>query len=178
MAISTKWLIRAYREGDESQIFELRKALYPERQYVWEQWLRWWHWMYKEIPYGSKIWLAEDNGKIVGHYGGIIVNLKVGNDITKVPILLNSMTHPDYRHQGVMLALRRNALDELAKTGMRITFGFPNEASLKINQKLGYFHLTTMRKLIRIFKWENTLETRINNKFILKLYATAEHIYT
>jgi L-amino acid N-acyltransferase YncA len=174
--VSPNWFIRAYREGDENQIFELRKAVSSEQQYE-QWWLRWWHWMYKEIPYGSKIWLAEDNGRIVGHYGGINVNLKVANDIIKVPILLNSMTHPDYRHQGMMLTLRRNALDELAKTGMRITFGFPNEASLQINRKLGYFHLATMRKFIRIFKWENALNTQINNKFFLKLCALAGNAF-
>jgi RimJ/RimL family protein N-acetyltransferase len=170
--MSANWFIRTYREGDENQIFELRKAVSSEQQRE-QWWLRWWHWMYQENPNGSKIWLAEDNGKIVGHYGGINVNLKVGNDIIKVPILLNSMTHPDYRHNGIMLTLRKNALAELAKNGMPITFGFPNEASLKINQKLGYYHLTTMRKFVRIFNWENTLRTQVSNKLFLKLCAAA-----
>jgi GNAT superfamily N-acetyltransferase len=162
------WFIRAYREGDESKILELWKAVYPEKQYLQQQWLRWWHWKYKDIPSGSKTWLAWDNGKIVGQFPVLLLNLKVGNDIKKVAYPLDLMTQPDYRRQGIISTLEQNARDELAKVGINITIGFPNDISYLVATKLGDFDIAARRTMIRVFKWENTLKKRISNKFFLK----------
>lgn len=60
-----KWSMRTYTEGDEEGILELWKAVYPERAYDREKWLRWWRWMYKNnIADLGQIWLADDNGII------------------------------------------------------------------------------------------------------------------
>ena len=77
-----KWSIRAYKEGDEGGIFELDKAVHPSAASDMEQWLKWWRWMYKDNPAGTgKIWLAEDDGKIVGQYAIVPVKVKIGNKV-------------------------------------------------------------------------------------------------
>ena len=61
-----KWIPRACRKGDEEEIFELSKAVYPDKEYDHDKWISWQHWFYKANPAGrSYILLAEDNGKVV-----------------------------------------------------------------------------------------------------------------
>ena len=76
-----KWSMRAYRKGDEKGIFKLRKAVYPEREYDWGRFLRWWRWMYEDNPAGSGwIWFAEHNGQIVGQSAMVPVVMKIGEE--------------------------------------------------------------------------------------------------
>jgi GNAT superfamily N-acetyltransferase len=168
-----EFLIRAYREGDEEGIFELWKAVYPSEQRNREEWMRWWHWMYKEVPYGSSIWLAEDKGKIVGQYCVRIVNLKFKNNIIKAVHSLDTATHPDYQRLGIMLTLSRKMFDELAKNAINIIYGFPNEIAYPNDIRLGFYDIAAMRKMIKVIQWENVLKTRINNRLFIKLLAVS-----
>ena len=73
-----EWLLRSYQAGDEAGIFDLYRAVYPSVQCDKEQWLRWWHWLYRENPAGdAQIWLAEQDARIVSHYPMIPLKLKL-----------------------------------------------------------------------------------------------------
>ena len=167
------WVTRAYRSGDENKIFELRKAVRPERKYELKSWLKFWHWMYTEIPSGSKTWLAHDNGRVVGQHSCLIKNFKVGNNVIKTALLLDSSTHPDYRRQGINIILSKKARDDLSKSGVQLTVGFPNEATHKKNMKLGFFDVHGEKKMIKVFKWDNALKIWNSNRLFLKLGAFA-----
>jgi GNAT superfamily N-acetyltransferase len=169
MSAQFNWTIRAYREGDENQIFELRKSIRPERQFDKERWLKWWHWAYKEIPCGSKIWLAEHNGKIVGQFTLITANLKVGDDLVKAAQSIDESTHPDYRRQGIMSSLQRYAFDEGVKNSTNIFYGFPSDMAYSKDIKIGYFEVSDMQKILGVLNWERALKIRISNKLLLKL---------
>ncbi len=172
-----KWSIRAYRDGDEAGIFELRKAVNPEREYDQDKWLRWWHWTFKENPAGSaKIWLAEHEDRIVGQYSLIFMYLKVGNTIIKASQNIDDMTHPAYRYQGMFSTLERKALDEVAKEGVHITIGFPNAAAYPGHMKSGWFDIATTRMLLKPLNWGNALKLKISNKFLLKPGAIGGNI--
>jgi GNAT superfamily N-acetyltransferase len=165
------WSVRAYREGDENQIFELWEAAHPERQYIRTKWLKWWNWMYKKVPDGSNILLADDNGKLVGLFCVTIRKVKIGNDIKKAAHSLDTLTHPDYRRQGIMLTLSKATFDELAKQETNIIYGFPNEMSYPNDIRLGFLDVGFRQKMIRIINWESFLKRWISNKFFLKLCA-------
>jgi GNAT superfamily N-acetyltransferase len=162
-----KWFTRVNKDGDEEDIYELWKNVYPSEQRNRNDWMRWWNWMYKQSPNGSNIWLAEDNGKIVGQFTFIFNNLKVGNEVKTAAFSIDTMTHPDYRHQGVMATLARNGIDELAKASTYITYGFPNELAYPIDIKIGFFNIADLRSMIMILNWKNILSTRISNNFLL-----------
>jgi hypothetical protein len=169
MSKQRSWFIRLYQDGDEEQIFELRRAIHPERQYDKEPWLRWWNWMYKENPAVSRIWLAEDQGKIIGQYPLVLTNLKFGNITVKASQNINLEVHPDYRRQGIFLSLEKKALENLAKEAINITFGFPNDASYPGHIESGWLDIADTRKVWKPLGWENILKTRINNKCLLNL---------
>lgn len=165
-----KWSIREYKEGDEEGILELWKAVYPLRSYDWEQWMRWWHWMYKENPVGlARIWVAEDNSKIVGHYPLVFMMLKAGNQLAKASQNIDQMTHPDYRHQGIALTLGKAAFRQAEQGGVHITIGFANEASYVVDMRTGWFDVAARQIVFKPLNLGNTLKLRIGNRLLSEL---------
>jgi len=173
------WQIRPYREGDESQIFELWKAAYPERQLVWEPWFRWWHWMYKENSLGFTIWLAEHKGKIVGQYAIVHILMNINGRNTVCAQSLNTLTHPEYRRQGMFETLAKTVFKEAYNKGIHIIYGFPNEKSYPgFVNKLNWFDIASLPYMYKTLNWEVILRKRTGNKFVLKLGALSLKIYS
>ena len=83
----TKWIARRYGRDDESNIVELFDAVFGRGK--WNN-VKYWTWKYKENPagfYPGNLQIADDGEKIVGHYGIIPVEIKIGdkiqNELTK-----------------------------------------------------------------------------------------------
>lgn len=134
--------------------------------------------MYNQAPLGNNIWLAEDNGKIVGQYCSVILELKFGNKIIRVAHSLDTLTHPHYRRQGIMLTLSKKVFEELAKNGIDIIYGFPNDAAYPNDIRLGFSKVSGTRKIKRVFHWKNSLKTRINNRLLLKFCTASGNMLT
>lgn len=170
--------MRAYRDGDEEGILELWKAVIPERQYNREQWMRWWHWQYKENPAGmGKIWLAEHNDKIVGQYAIIPVVMTIAGKTILGAQSVDTMTHPDYRRQKIFEILAKKVYDEAEKDGIFIVYGFPGELSYPgFISKLAWFDVGTMQAMFKPLNWANALNLKISNKFLLRLGTISGNI--
>jgi hypothetical protein len=166
--IVPKWSPRSYQPGDEKGIFELWEAVYPDREYDYKKWICWWHWLNTDNPAGkSWIWIAEDKNNIVGQSVIIPVKVKINTDTVIAFQSIDTMTHPDYRRQGMYETLARKVYYEAVKDGANIGYRFPNENShpIAIN-KLDWFDVGTMKYSIKPLNWKNTLKTRINNPFL------------
>jgi len=170
--------MRAYREGDEKGILELWQAVYPGEEYERERWIRWWHWMYKDNPAGAgMIWLAEHNGKIVGQSAIIPVAMKVGTETATGFQSINTMTHPNYRRQGMYESLARKAYAEAAREGICIGYRFPNKVSHLIAiKRLNWFDVDTMQVLYKPLDWMKTSKTMTGNKFLAGFLAMSGNI--
>ena len=166
-----KWIPRPYREGDEEGIFELFKAVYPERKFEHDSWMRWWHWMYQENPAGRGIiWLAEDDGKIVGHDANIPVLMKMGDGLATAGYGVDSMTHPNYRRQGIWNALNDNKEVDLKKAHICMDYSFPRRLSRRIGiRNFGSMNIAPAQTLVKPFKWRNTLRYKLKNEFAITL---------
>jgi len=172
------WSVRAYKNGDENGIFELTKAVHPEKIYNREEWMRWWRWMYTENPAGvSRIWVADHDGKIVGQYPLILVKMKIGREIITTSQNIDLMTHPDYRHQGMFSTLEKKALRETEKEGINITYGFPNEPAYPGHLKSGWFDVCPLQILFKPLNLDNILKKRITNKFLLKIGTAMGNLF-
>jgi GNAT superfamily N-acetyltransferase len=171
-----RWCLRPYREGDEHGIFELQDAVHPDRKYDREQWLAWWRWMFKKVPYDNRIWLVEDNGKIVAQFCGVYFEFKVGDKTKTVASGFDLSTHPGYRGQRIYLQLFNSMIDDMATTEVLNGFGFTNEASYRLALRRGFIYVPS-RKFIKIVNWRNIGRTWTGSNLLLPLVAMGGAIF-
>ncbi len=150
-----KWSPRPYREGDEAQILELAQSVYGKTGS-----LEYWNWQFKDNPDGAPIlWVAECEGRLVGQYVIIPQRLKVEDQIIMGSLSLDTMTHPDYRRQGIFEVLGRKTYEEARSRGVHITYGLPNQYSYPgfIN-KLQWFNICQIPQMNKILNLWSVVE--------------------
>ncbi|GAA4386358.1 hypothetical protein GCM10023153_00030 [Ornithinibacter aureus] len=87
-------------------------------------------WKFDANPAGPPVLaVAEDDGRLVGQYALWPVRLAVGSEVLLGAQSLDTMTHPDYRGQGMFTTLAKEAMTFAADRGVEVLFGFPNSAS-------------------------------------------------
>lgn len=130
--------------------------------------------MYKENPAGNnKIWLAKHDDKIVGQSAIVPVMMKIGNEVVTGFQAIDAMTHPEYRRQGIYVALARNTQAEATKEGIYIGYTFPNKTSRLIEiTKLGWFDVAPRQSWVKPINWKNVVKHQVKNRFLSKLLAT------
>ena len=151
---------RLYAQGDEDQIFELVKAVWgskleiPKKNY----WNEGWQWMYTCNPAGKPIiWLAEQNGRLVGEYPLIMVDIKVGDRLVKAGQIVDTMTHPQYRRQKIAFSLGSKSLSQLREQKALIAFGFPNAEAYPFHMKQGWIDVCAIQSMIKPLNLKNIL---------------------
>lgn len=172
------WLIRAYRDGDEERIFELWKAVNPTRNSSREQWLTWWAWKYKDNPAGNPIiWFAEYNDSLVGQYAVIPIKMKVGNGVFTCLQSVDTMTHPDYRKQGIFEALAKKTYEQAAGEEIHVIYGFPNELSYPgFVKKLDWFDVSLLKTMIKPLNLQNIVKNYISNRFLFSVFIPSGNL--
>ena len=130
-----QWELRFYREGDEKEIVRLLNLALPESNYTLARWL----WEYKNNPYGFLTIVAEHEGRVVGHMGLFFLELQVGDMVIKGSQACDLAVHPDFRNQGMFLAMGKTLLNEAGEQGVPVTYGFPNRPAYFGHIKYGWF---------------------------------------
>lgn len=164
------WSIRRYKEGDEKGIFELTKAVYPEKEYNREKWMQWWTWEFRNAPAGPAIILvAEQEDKIIGQLALIPLKMKIGNQIVRSAIELDDMTHPDYRRQGIFSTLIGPASIVAKEEDIKIIYASPTEMAYSVHLKCRRFDIKGFKFLFKPLNLRNILRNYISNRLQLKL---------
>lgn len=131
--------------------------------------------MYKENPAaGGKIWiwLADDNGRIVGQYAIQPVMIKIDGETIIGSQSLDTMTHPEYTHQGIFKTLANKVYREAERAGIHIVYGFPNKLSYPgFIKRLNWFDIANRQIVFKSYHWRNTIRLRVKNKFLSRLLA-------
>ena len=168
-----RWSIRAYQEGDEEQIFELVKAVEdtPEK----ERWLKGWKWLFVDNPTGASIiWLAERDGKPVGQYPVIMENIKVRDKIIKGAQLIDTMTHAQYRRQGIFSTLGKKALTEIENGETHLVYCFPTQQVYPLHMKFGWLDISAFQIMIKPLNLKNILRKYfVRNRLLLDIFTVA-----
>lgn len=128
------WSARAYRPGDEPGVSDLFRCVFgrsvPDG---------YWKWKYRapatEI---ENEWIAEAGGQVVGHYAVTPVRFQLGDRQVVVPHGCDAMTHPDYRRQGILTALGREANDAWQRAGAPFQIGFHYGGWGSVRESLGW----------------------------------------
>jgi len=172
--MQSKWLVRGYQEGDEEQIFELVKAVYGKKVPEKERWLKGWKWMFVDNPDNSSmIWLAEHDSKIVGQYPAIIETLKVEDKIIKGAQLIDTMTHPQYRRQGIFSTLGEKALTELENGETHLVYCFPTQEVYPLHIKSRWLNVCAFQVMIKPLNLKNILQKYfVRNRLLLNIFTS------
>ncbi|GAB4538305.1 MAG: hypothetical protein Kow0063_25980 [Anaerolineae bacterium] len=120
------WTTRLYQQNDEYAITELFKLVFEQDMPIER-----WRWQYLDNPLKwVAILLAEaDDKRLVGQYALCPLPMKIGDRDIVGALSLDTMVHPDFRGQGLFTALAKELYDRIAREGVPIVYGFPNEQS-------------------------------------------------
>jgi len=136
--------VRAYREGDETEINRLFNEVFSEARSLPE-----WQWKFKENPVGVlMIAVAEAGGMIVGHYASMPFHFQYLDRVIKVAVPVDNFVHPAYRGR---LSILKSIYEHQARLWDHVAgFGFPREAYAVVGRRiLKYRPLTKMPVLFR-----------------------------
>lgn len=117
---------RPYCPGDETAICGLFEQAFGRILSIDE-----WKWRFANNPAGGGIVvLAWDGDVLAAHYAvtSVWVNL-AGHERIHVGLSGTTMTHPDYRGEGLFPRLARDTYSRMVEAGMKMVFGFPNNNS-------------------------------------------------
>ena len=144
--MDTKWLSRPYEPGDEVGIGALWRTAFPNDDEIGRTEVEYWNWQYRDPPAGfGRIRVAAVEDKIVGHYAVIPLTMQIQGQAIRGTLSLNTMTHPDFQRQGILVKLAGEVYDELGRDGLPITYGFPNENSVgALTRKLGWDYVCAL----------------------------------
>lgn len=97
--------------------------------------------------------VAVHRDKIVGFYGLLPTSLRLGGQRVLGAQSLDTMTHPDYRGQGMFTRLAIETYDLAAARGVKALYGFPNEASYPgFVRRLNWDHTGDVPRWTRILR--------------------------
>jgi len=118
-----------------------------------------WDWLYCNNPAGGAItFVAEKDGRIIGHYPNVLQYLKIDNRIFQTGLVLHLATHADYRRLGVFKSLGQASMQELVRSRIPFSIAFPNQKSLPgFVNRLGFFDIATLPLLVKPLKIRNIL---------------------
>lgn len=109
------------------------------------------HWRYIASPLGPVPGaLAMEGGRAVGFYTLWPTPLRVGATDVAGAQSMDTMTHPDFRGQGIFIALARACYEIASARGIRLLYGFPNSESYPgFVRRLDWIHAGDIQHWIR-----------------------------
>ncbi len=153
MKPAPRWTLREAREADRDAILELRNLVFsvedPEKQDP-----AFWHWEFMSGPEGpARIFVAVDGDKVVGHYAMIPQDFQLGDTPRKGSIVVDLMTHPDYRRQGIFNAIAKFAFTT-ASDQLHFASAYPiRKESMAGFLSIGWIEHFKIPVLLRPLSW-------------------------
>jgi GNAT superfamily N-acetyltransferase len=101
-------------------------------------------WRFLGTPDGpAPTMVAEDGDRFAGSYTVSPTTLDIGGERVRGAQSMDTMTHPDYRGQGLFTRLALACFDRLREEGYEVLYGFPNESSYPgFIRRLQWEHVT------------------------------------
>jgi GNAT superfamily N-acetyltransferase len=170
--LTPTWKLRPYRPGDETSILDLCRRVFSE-QSADRFSVDYWKWEFVDNSSGpARVLLADDGGKVVGHYAVVPRNWHISGLPHLGSIVVDVMTHPDYRMQGMFAKLGLQALAEAGEVGIEFSYGFPiRKEVMPGHLKIGWKHLFDIPIFAYPLKFKTVVQTYIKIPVISSLLA-------
>lgn len=155
----------SYRETKKEDFFELAKLF--KIAFGKEISVDYFEWKYKN---GYSL-VAELDGEIIGHYGGVFFDFIYKNKIFKIVQATDLMTYPSVRHligkKSVLISLANLFFEFCLKNNISFAYGFPGEKSRLLGEKfLNYKPLCKVKFWYFALNEENIIYPVENFQFI------------
>jgi GNAT superfamily N-acetyltransferase len=162
-----KWSTRGYSPGDEDGILALWRTVFPDGESGRAD-PGYWYWQFRDPPAGSaRIQLAVVDDLIVGQYAVIPMSMQVRGEAILGTLSLDTMTHPEYRRQGMFTTLASELYAELRRTGFPLTYGFPNENSIGgFVRKLQWTHVCSLPVYVKPLRPDAIVDSVLANPLL------------
>lgn len=120
---------RATTAADATAVAAFLAGVQPDNPKADEATLRWQYW---DNPYGQACaWVAEDGGRIVGHYAAYPVPGRIAGRDVAASWGADAATAESHRGRGLFTTLAASVYADCGRHGMVATLCNPNPASLK-----------------------------------------------
>jgi len=151
------WKPRSFTADDTAKIGALYEAVLqrPFAPGAWE-------WQFARAVAGNGfIWFADHDGTLAGQYATIPLRMRVGGRETGGSQSLDTLTHPDYRRQGIFTTLAKEVYAATSQEA-DLVYGFPNDNSFGgFVKHLDFFVLEDLVTLVRPLAMSPILSKRI-----------------
>lgn len=140
-------MFREFNRGDDTtELHSLFERVYPGRFRDRVAWSEWYHWIHFNNPIReSTIVIAEDNGRIIGHYPLVYVKAENSRMQLLAAQNIDVMVDPEYRGKGIFSAIESICMKKAYDTGVDFIYGFPNENAIRGHKKNGWRWQCTMK---------------------------------
>jgi len=91
---------------------------------------RFWEWQYLDLPGGSLIVVADDDGRIAGYYHVLLCGMRHRGRVLRGAMVQDVATLAAYRGQGMFRAMGGGALESMRQREIDFIYTFPNSKSL------------------------------------------------
>jgi hypothetical protein len=169
-------ICRRFEENDLDSLLGLLRSTfngYPEMNH--------WTWKYVKNPHGYPIiWVAEDNGGIIGSYILNPVKLRIGQALVMGAQSVDAAVDNAYRGGGIFKKLASSAISQAAKDEVSLIYAFPNKISFRGQVRIGYRSMFIIPKMFKIFKVSSLLEgkVRLSGTYLQKTLNTIDAFLT
>ena len=153
------WNVRPYRPEDEQAIGRLYERVFerPFNESIWR-------WQFERaVNDGGFICFAEHGSALVGQYATIPVRMHIQGKKTLAALSLDTMTHPEYRKQGIFVTLANEVYRRTHSLGVGLVYGFPNDRSFHgFVADLNFSVLETLVAMARPLRVDGALRATLN----------------
>ena len=142
---------------DIYKLFKWRKII-ARREKTWEYFT----WEYLKGPWGPvETKVVYDNEKIIGQYSAQRFQAYYFGEKIMGSLAFDAGTHPDYRRQGIFVALGKLLFSEEGKNNILFSNGFPNESAVPGHKKVKWHFLCPLP----LYECSNIKGIHKNNKY-------------
>ena len=135
-------------------------------------------WLFEKNPYnksGNMMYLLKEGDKIIGCDGLLPNELYVNGKTLLTAHSVKSMTHPDYKKQGIFRMMTENSCERGKQDGVDVVIGLANDQSYPAYQRFGWPTLFEKEVYVKPILINNILKRRIKIGALAELGNT---IYT
>lgn len=123
-------------------------------------------WLFEKNPYnksGNMMYLLKEGDKVIGCDGLLPNELYVKGKVLLTAHSVKSMTHPDYKKQGIFRMMTENSCERGRQDGVDVVIGLANDQSYPAYQRFGWPTLFEKEVYVKPILINNILKRRIKS---------------